>query len=70
MGRKLYVGNLTYGVTDSDLQANSRPETGNMRFGCEAYFYLHSDTLFSYFLEKGPFSFRALFPGSSPAIRC
>src|SRR5271165_2984201 len=33
-----------------------------MRFGCEAYLYLHSDNLFSYFLEKGPFSFRALFP--------
>ena len=48
--------------------ANSRPETGNMRFGCEL-FILHSENLFSYFLEKGPFSFRALFPGSSPAIR-
>ena len=24
-----------------------------MRFGCEAYLYLHSDNLFSYFLEKG-----------------
>jgi len=42
--------------------ANSRPETGNMRFGCEAYLYLHSDNLFSYFLEKRPFLFWALFP--------
>ncbi len=25
MGRKLYVGNLTYGVTDSDLQAMFEP---------------------------------------------
>src|ERR1700730_1172249 len=41
-----------------------------MRFGCEAYFYLHSENLFSYFLGKRPSYFRALFPGSSPAIRC
>ena len=42
-----------------------------MRFGCEAYFYLHSDNLFSYFLEKEAFLFcGAIFPGSSPAIRC
>ena len=40
--------------------ANSRPETGNMRFGCELIFHLHSD-LFSHFPEKGPLSFRALY---------
>ena len=26
MGRKLYVGNLTYGVTDSDLQQMFEPQ--------------------------------------------
>jgi hypothetical protein len=28
-----------------------------MRFGCEAYSYLHSENLFSYFLEKEAFLF-------------
>ena len=47
--------------------ANSRPETGNMRFGCELIFYLHSDTSFPYFLEKRPLYFRALFPRLVPS---
>jgi threonine synthase len=42
-----------------------------MRFGCEAYFYLHSENLFSYFLwERGLRILGRFFPGSSPAIRC
>jgi len=38
-----------------------------MRFGCEAYFYLHSDNLFSYFLEKEAFLFQGTFSRLVPS---